>query len=476
MAGQAWSEVRDYALRTMTQHQIPAVTLAAAVGGDEVFTAGIGVRDIVSGGEVTPDTIFGVASVTKGFTALAVMQLAEAGKLSIDDPVIRYLPGYRTRDATGSAATTLHHFLTHTAGLPPLSSRFFALARRAAVDPFATPAPAWAIAHPPIDTHDELLAYVADLDVLPLGAPGDHFSYSNEGFALLGAIVEEVSDQPFADYVATHILSPLGMQRSSFDRDQLTGRPDVATLHAVRPGEARTADPADVCAAELPTYLPLWYAAGGLNSTARDLLRYLEIYRTGGLSNGTRLLSSDGIARMVTPHVRTRPGAGYGYGLAVRPDYHGTRLVQHGGGSKGISSHVLVAPDRNLTAVALANLAGMPSERLALAPMNSLLGLPVDTPPFDYPTVAPSASVLSRYVGRYRGGEGTDLEVRLRDEELVVRLDGRDLIARPVGGDGIVVEPPTGEQYALFLVSSSAPAWAISFGSRILPRVLEPGR
>jgi CubicO group peptidase (beta-lactamase class C family) len=418
-----------------------------------------------------PDMIFGVASVSKGFTALAIMQLAEAGRLSVDDPVVRYLPGYRTRDAAGSAATTLHHFLTHTAGLPPLPSRFFALARAAALDPFASARPAWVADHPPIDDADQLVDYLAELDVQPLGSPGEHFSYSNEGFALLGAIVERVAEQPFADYVTDHILTPLGMQRSSFDRRPLTGRPDVATLHAMR--EIGEADgPADVQPAELPTYVPLWYAAGGLNSTTRDLLRYLEIYRTGGVSHGARLLSADGIARMLTPHTRsTIPGTWYGYGLRLRPDYHGTRLVQHGGGSKGISSQVMVAPDRGITAVALTNLADVPSERLALAPVNTLLGLPVDTPPDEYPTAQYPVSTMARYAGSYRGGEGTEVRVALPGDQLMVTLGGRELPARPVGDHGVLVSPPSGEAYLQFLVSDGSPAWAVSVNSRILPRV-----
>jgi len=467
MVAETWTAVRDYTRETMAQRAIPAVALAVADAGREVFAESFGVREVGAVGEITPDTIFGVASVTKGITALAIMQLAEAGRLSVDDPVVRYLPAYRTPDAAGARATTLHHFLTHTAGLPPLASRFFALARATADDPFAALRPAWIADHPPLDNADDLLAYIAELDFVPLGAPGDYFSYCNEGFALLGAIIERVSGRSYTDYVQANILDLLGMTRSTFDRRPLTGRADVAALHIVR----EVAGERIVLAAPQPSYVPLWYPAGGLNTTARELLRYLEIYRTGGLSGGARLLSAAGIARMVMPHTAGGgPGASYGYGLAVRQDYRGVKLIQHGGGSKGIAAHVLVAPERGYTAAALTNLAEMPADRLALAPLNQSLGLPLDTPFVGYGTATYAPERLARYAGSYRGGEGTLLVAAVQDGQLVVRFGGQELVARPVGDDGVVLTLPSGESYARFLLAERGVAWGVAVGGRILPR------
>lgn len=470
MVSETWAAVRDYTHELMAKHAIPAVALAVAQEGREVFAEGFGVREVGVGGEIMPDTIFGVASVTKGFTALAIMQLAEAGKLAVDDPVVRYLPGYRTPDAAGTQATTLHHFLTHTAGLPPLASRFFALARATAGDPFASPRPVWIADHPSLDNADDLLAYIADLDFVPLGTPGDYFSYCNEGFALLGAIVERVSGQSYADYVQAHILEPLGMERSTFDRFPLTGRADVAALHIARENAGQRA----VLAAPQPSYLPLWYPAGGLNTTARELLRYLEIYRTGGISGDARLLSAAGIARMVTPHTAGGgPGASYGYGLGIRQDYHGVKAIQHGGGSKGIVSHVLAAPEVGYTAAVLTNLAEMPADRLALAPLNQALGLPIDTPYVEYSVATYSPEQLARYAGSYRGGEGTLLVASVQDDQLIVRFNGQEFVARPTNDDGVVLTLPSGEFYARFLLPKQGPAWGIALGSRILPRYEE---
>ena len=466
----AWAgAVRDFTRATMAEHVIPAASIAVARDGAEQFAEGFGTREAGQEGGVTADTLFGVASVTKSFTALAIMQLAEAGKLATDDPIDRYLPGYRTPDPAAARATTLHHFLTHTAGLPPLPSRFFALARPAADDPFAAPRPAWIDDHAPLDDADDLLAFIAECDFTPLGAPGARFSYSNEGFALLGAIIERVSGRSYAEYVAERIFAPLGIERATFDRTPLTGRADVATLHVARETEGRRA----VVPAPKPSYVSLWYPAGGLNISARALLRYLELYRTGGTAGGARLLSAAGIARMTTPWTAGGgPGAHYGYGLAIRRDYHGATIIGHGGGSKGIASHVLVAPERGLTVAALTNLADVPADRLALAPLNCLLGLPADAPLVTYGAATPPTERLARYAGYYRGDEGQQVTVALGDDNLRVRLADQEAAARPVGDDGVVLTLPRGEMYARFLIDGDGLAWALALGSRIIPRLV----
>ena len=463
--------VRNFTRETMALHGIPATALAVAERGQECFAAGFGIREYGQSAAVTPDTIFGVASVTKGFTALAIMQLAEAGRLAVDDPVTRYLPTYRTPVEAGARATTIAHFLTHTAGLPPLPSRFFALARATAGDSFAASPPAWVAAHAPLDSAADLLDYIAGYDFAPLGPPGEQFSYSNEGFALLGAIVERVSGLPYATYVRERILEPLGMSRSTFDRAVLAPGAALATFHVLR----ETPHGRRPVPAPQGNYTPLWHAAGGLNSTVRDLLRYLELFRTGGLSGGVRLLSEAGIAAMVAPRTRGGvPGAFYGYGLGIVLRYHGTWLVQHGGGSKGISSHILVAPARDYTAVALTNLADVPADRLALAPLNKILERPLADQPAVYAETTYPRSFLERCLGTYRGGEGQEVIASFKRDRLSVRVAGQTLAARPVGDDGFVIGTLSGDAYLQFLLpDAGGPAWGVRSGSRIVPRAAD---
>lgn len=444
----------------------PAIALAVTVSDTTSFASGFGTRELGTERPVTPDTIFGVASVTKGVTALAIMQLVEAGRLALTDPISRYLPAYQTRRPEWAKATTIQHFLTHSSGLSPLPARFFALARQAAHDPDASSRPAWIADHRPLDTAADLLAYIAASDQPLLGPPGAQFSYCNEGFALLGAIIEAVSGQPYADYVQAQILDPLEMYNSTFRYPLLDDQMDVATLHAGSPDVAGAVHPSPV-----PTYLPLWYPAGGLNSTARDLLHYLELYRTGGLYDGRRLLSANGIRQMCSVQISgNAPASGYGYGLGVVPDYHGHQLIQHGGGSKGVASNVLIVPDRNFAAVALTNLAGVPAPELTLAALNQQLGLPLDTRLVEYHTVSCPPEQLARFAGTYRSGEGADLQIRVTGSHLQASVSGQEQAVRMVGEDALLLSKGQVDAYARFLLEADEPAWAVAVGSRIIPR------
>jgi CubicO group peptidase (beta-lactamase class C family) len=455
----------------MATHLVPGFAVAVARDGAEVYAEGFGERESGTGTAVTPDTIFGVASVTKSFTALAIMQLAETGKLTVDDPVTRYLPEFRMLDPEVTRAITLHHFLSHTAGLPPLPSRFFAFARSMEGDPAAGSKPAWSADHAPIDTYEDLMAYLAEGGYTLLGPPGAQFSYCNEGFALLGAIIERVSGQAYEAYVQRHILDPAGMTRSTYDVAMLRTFPDVVTFHASRESAGRRG----VYAAPNWLYSSVWSPAGGLNSTVRDLLRYLEVYRTGGMVGGERLLSAEGVARMTTPHApRSSPNSSYGYGLSVVPDYHGRKLIKHGGGRKGISAEVIAVPATGFTGAAIANLAGVPVATVTLVALNRTLGLPVDAKIEQYADTPCPPARLPLYTGTYRAGEGQKIIVTAEEGSLVYAFEGKRHAARPVGEDAFVFTTETGETYTRFLTADRAPASAVTMGSRIIPREETP--
>jgi CubicO group peptidase (beta-lactamase class C family) len=471
MTAPAWvAEVQAFTRGMMAAHDVPGLAVAVARDGAEVYAEGFGRRETGADACVTPDTIFGVASVTKSFTALAIMQLHEAGKLSVDDPVTRYLPEFRTPDAAATRAITLHHFLTHTSGLPPLPSRFFAFARSMEGDPAAGSKPAWSADHAPIDTYEHLMDYLAEGGYTLLGPPGAQFSYCNEGFALLGAIIERVSGQGYEPYVQRHILDPAGMTRSTYDVATLRAFPDIVTFHAARQTDGKR----EVYAAPNWLYSSVWSPAGGLNSTVRDLLRYLEIYRTGGMTGEARLLSAAGIARMTTPYApRSSPGSSYGYGLGVIPDYHGLKLVKHGGGRKGIAAEVIAAPAIGFTGAAIANLAGVPVATVTLAALNRTRGLPVGATIEEYEDSACPIDRLPHYTGTYRGGEGQRITVSAEDGALIYAFEGKRIVARPVGEHAFVLATETGEVYTRFVTADGAPAAALAMGSRIITRAAD---
>src|SRR5204863_9291274 len=164
-----------------------------------------------------------------------------------------------------------------------------------------------------VETYEELIALMARQEWSVLGPPGRVLSYSNEGFVLLAAIVERASGQSFPDYLREHVLDPIGMTRTGlYTRAPPPLEPEVVPF-ALDSRDGKR----DVFAS------PAWwdqgqmYGNGGLKSTTRDLLRYLELYRDGGVVHGRRLLSAGGVAQMTTPHMPIATGGSYGYGLQI---------------------------------------------------------------------------------------------------------------------------------------------------------------
>lgn len=230
--------------------RVPGLAVGLVVDGALVWAKGYGVRDLMARSPVDPDTLFRIASMTKAFTATAVLELRDAGRLSLDAPVEGVLPEmrgivYPTRDAP---RITLRDLLTHNAGLPPDEPL------RAAEDTFAERSKPARQA----PTEDATLKALAGL-VLE-APPESKFSYSNFGFALAGAAVSRVSGVPYAEFLARNILSPLGMTSTSFDPPE----DRLALGHVVAGGKAE------------PT--PRMYLgadpAAGLHSSVKDLAKW----------------------------------------------------------------------------------------------------------------------------------------------------------------------------------------------------------
>ncbi len=468
MAAPPWSEqFEELAQRTLAVYQTPAMAVAVAQGGEPAYAHRFGHRDRERGLPVGAGTVFGIGSVTKSFTSVAIMQLQEGGRLSVRDPVRRFLHEFGTSEPGAADSITLHHLMTHSSGLPPLPSLHPAMARSIVGDLAAPPQLAGGEVRP-IDTPVDLMEAITHGDYQMLGPAGAQFSYSNDGYALLGTVVERAGGQAYADYLQEHVFAPAGMASTTLSPARVGEMRDVATLYAIRQNADGT---------ETVYPAPQWWdapamlAAGFIKSTANDLLRYLEIYRTGGRVGAERILSAESVAAMCRPHMAIDPYAGYGYGLRITP-YHGATLIEHSGGLKGIGAQVAVVPERGVTGVALANVAGAPSGIVLLRAVNGLLGLPLDTRRIDYGAVTPGppAEALAAYVGLYRSGEGARVEVTVSGDGLVFATEGKRLPSRYAGGDAFVLTQREDEMYARFLRRDGA-VWAMALGSRIIGRV-----
>lgn len=342
------------------QQKTPGLALALARDGEQIYFHGFGYRNAADKLPVTQDTVFGVASVTKSVTCLAIMQLADRGRLTVADPVVKWLPEFRLPHPQWTGRVTIQHLMTHTSGLPDLPCLFGALAGSVARDPnrHRLGLPLDPSALPPVRTYADLLQVLAETDFQPLGAPGSCFNYSNEGYALLQGVIERAAGQDFLSHAQERILDPIGMTHSTFRAEQLARFPAVTELYAAELKDGQTE----------VFHAPGWwdygeiYTTSCLKASTGDLLKYLEVYRTGGLAGGVRILSEASVRQMISPQVPRDGGAHYGYGFTVKSSPHGFMLIDHWGSNKGIASYVAVVPERGLTAVALSNLSGFDSE------------------------------------------------------------------------------------------------------------------
>lgn len=434
-----WADSYEAYVQTLIdEFQVPGAIIAVAKNGELFYEKTFGHRDREEESPVDLDTVFGIGSITKSFTCLAIMQLQEEGKLSVNDPVVKYLPEFRTPDEAHTKAITIHHFMTHTLGLPPLPSLIPAMQRSLEADPTAEEL----LKHfakygnEPIDTFEQLMAFIGELKFELLGPPGTQFSYSNDAFGLLGTIVERVSGQSYESYVQEQILQPLGMDRSVFHVEELGEDDNVAMLYTPKVKEGVR----EVLRAPVWWDSPSMRAAGFLKASARDMLRYAELYRTGGSSHGATIISRESVAQMVEPHARIDAVRSYGYGLGVLPFSEGHTLIQHTGGIKGVTAQMFIVPEAGITGILLTNVDDAPITDLTLGLLNSLFGRPLDTQYAVFADYEVPLAGLGQYRGKYQSGEGDEVNIRFDEAEgkLLLLMGETELLLRPIGEDAFL--------------------------------------
>jgi CubicO group peptidase (beta-lactamase class C family) len=312
----------------------PAVGLAVGVVRDGRLCSfhGHGLADIASGTPVTQDTVFRIGSITKTFTAVAVLQLCEQGLVDLDAPAGEYLRAYRLIPAKpGHRPPTVRQLLTHTAGLPQLvyPARAFQPVLGETV-PCGQRVPALA------EFYRGRLALIAE--------PGTRHTYSNHGFATLGQIVEDVIGQPLRCCFAERIFGPLGMTGTDLARsDRISAR--LATGYALRAGGPRPVRDGDLVTA----------GAGAIYSTTADMARYVAALLAGGSGEHGQILKAETVTSMFAPHYQPDPRLP-GVGLAFfRRDLGGHLLAGHDGLVPGFTSQMLLAPDDGTGVVAFTN-------------------------------------------------------------------------------------------------------------------------
>jgi D-alanyl-D-alanine carboxypeptidase len=281
----------------------------------------------------TPDTKFRIGSITKQFTAMAILQLVEAGKLKLDDPVKKY---YEQAPPAWDKIT-VHHLLTHTSGIPSYTAipNFF---RDKSRDPLE---PAEIVKM----TQDKPLEF----------EPGEKWIYNNTGYVLLGYIIEKASGEEYADYARKHIFEPLGMKDTGYDVQKV-----------ILKKRASGYSPEGTNAAYLDMTLP--YSAGSLYSTVDDMLIWDQALHEG------KLVSKESYDRMFTP---VKNNYAYGWNVVT---FSGRTEQAHGGGINGFNTYFVRYPAERLAVAVFANMNGPYADQIAKGLSRMFFGEPVSLP------------------------------------------------------------------------------------------------
>ena len=373
-------------MEEVVQSYVRARTFAGAVlvarGSDVVLSKGYGAANLEWDIPNTPTTKFRLGSVTKQFTAAAILLLDERGKLTLDDPIGKHIP-----DAPAAwGKITIFNLLTHTSGIP----NFTSLPDYASLKLQDTP-----VAKTIASVRDKPLDF----------APGERMNYSNSGYLVLGYLIERVTGGSYETFVTDNIFTPLGMKDSGYDSN-------IRIIQRRASGYMPSAS-GPVNAGYVHMSIP--HAAGALYSTTEDLLRWEQ-----GLFGG-KLISPASLAKMTTPFKNN-----YALGVAVQTA-SGRKVVQHGGGIDGFNTYLAYYPDTKTTVAVLANINGEAPTQIA-AKLADLAHGGTVTLTSERKEISLPVATLSKYVGTYEVAPGVTMMMRLVGDHLTTQLTGQGQI------------------------------------------------
>lgn len=372
--------------------------------GDQVILRkAYGMADLELDVPMKPENVFRIGSITKQFTAVAILQLRDEGKLNLDEPMTTYLKKYPAE--TGDKVT-VKHLLDHTSGIPSYTGlpEFGAMMRKD-----MSPA--------------EITETFKDL---PLEfEPGTDWSYNNSAYILLGMIIEEVSGQTYEEYIKQHIFEPLQMTSSYY------GDPEKIIPNRVE-GYSKRGDDVSI-AGYLSMTLP--YAAGSLLSSVDDLAKWDEALYD------ERIVSQAALKEAWTnTSLADKRSTGYGYGW-FSSELNGKQVIEHGGGINGFVSYFIRVPEEELVVVTLQNFNGQNVSQIAERLL--MMAMDVNEVP---ETAKVSSKKMKEYAGNYKLEGGDFRVVTLEDGKLYSQRTGQEKLELiPVGKDAFYyTDEPTG--------------------------------
>lgn len=389
----------DKIMSAVYKPELPGSAVIVLKDGKIIFRKGYGLANMELRTPVRPEMVFRLASVTKQFTAAAIMLLAEHGNLSLDDDVKKFFPNY----STGSKKITIENLLTHTSGIKDYMNDIWPARMREDLSP-------------------EDLIQIIRRNPLEF-APGSRSSYSNANYVLLGAIIEKCSGRKYRDFVEENIFVKLGMKHSAYERTQNI-IPNRATGYVFDGKQYLNA-----------AYLSMsqLYSAGGLISTVDDLALWDE-----ALYSNTLLTQASRDRIFSRYKLTSGDDSDYGYGWVVS-QFLGRTIENHEGGMPGFRASVLRMPQDHVYVAILSNNESTDVQPEYLA--RRLAAVAIGKPILDPMIIKLDAKTLDQYVGEYAEKGGDSFTIHREGEKLIGQATGDPPVELfPVGNNVFIIK------------------------------------
>lgn len=446
----------------MDHYQAAGMAVAVVDKEKTLYQNFFGWRDAEDQVPMDENTIFGLASISKSFTALAIMQLAERGAVDLEGPLSRYLPEFR--NAHAAQPVKIWHLLCHSAGFLPQP--------RTLASEIAKEMGIWQEGRAELGDHPglaqrgaELICRRLDSQAEKTGRPGENLSYSNDSFGLLSEIVRRYGgENSFPDYIDKHILAPLGMSRSGVRFIAPAQDPNCSKLYYLEDGNRRwTRDFYDNAFVLM--------GGGAMKSTLADMKRYVQMYLNQGLAqDGAPVIGDYSLREMVKPRQQYSFQQQYGYALSIGRMGDWT-MIGHGGSLTGVSSNFQWCPELGVGAIVLCNTSGVPAALVAEEALRWFDGQQVPAPRRQWQDAGWTPEQIAQAAGTYLSSEGdSDNSVQLYEQEgkIALKRAGKPQPCIAAAQDLLITPGPFADGGIQLLREPERGVWGLRTGGRIL--------
>ncbi|MFW9825110.1 MAG: serine hydrolase [Candidatus Thorarchaeota archaeon] len=386
----------------MSKFSVPGLSVSVVKGNDIIFERGFGYRNLDQLKPMTNNTLAGIGSISKSFTAIAVLQLQEKGLLNIGDPIVQYFPWFPQNP---EKPVLIKHLLSHSTGFPAVDGTIFEMLHHIKRH----------INFTPLVNRSDLEWYIKNAKEERLFDPAEQFFYNNDMYALIGYLIEDLTGKKFVEYMREHILEPIGMDRTSYTSEEVSNDAlnDASTGYAIKDKKAVTFT---------HPYGDFLNAAGGILSSAHEMINYIKLILQKGKFEDYVLLKEDTMELLWQPIIRSpyTSGTEMHYCLGWnKGEFFGRTLIQHGGGLFSSTARLSILPEDYIGVFAIEN----DAKGVCAMVVDGILAILTGNDPESLPTFRYS-KIVSEIKGSYKTYRGAySLRVEMKNRILWAHLE-----------------------------------------------------